>query len=336
MRIDRIRLQCFRQFQDKTLLFQDPVGNPLQTVVLAGPNGSGKTTFLEAFLIGLGRESLITRDMQPSDRKRYPRSALEDGTVIEIDLRSPGHLWTVARTTHEHFAREGIGENRWVRTEGANLGVLLNSFEIEYISSRRISRLVGPIQVSVKGRPPEDTESNRIWRLTNAILQQRIRRSDKYFGGAEPMDRVWLDHLNAFWSRFRQDGTYIELAIVDPADTQQTEWELFLYDGERRVCPLGALSSGELEAISLAASFITRPQPFQGLLLFDEPELHLHPVWQATVVPALREIMPEAQIIVSTHADDPWDQAHTYERFLLVPPTDQRSSEWRASKGAAQ
>lgn len=62
-----------------------------------------------------------------------------------------------------------------------------------------------------------------------------------------------------------------------------------------------------------------------GLLVIDEPELHLHPEWQGRILPALRVLAPRAQFLIATHVDAPWDAACSWERALLVPESDPRS-----------
>jgi hypothetical protein len=42
----------------------------------------------------------------------------------------------------------------------------------------------------------------------------------------------------------------------------------------------------------------TRP----GLLLLDEIDAHLHPLWQRLLLPAMREALPDVQIIVTSHS----------------------------------
>ena len=39
-----------------------------------------------------------------------------------------------------------------------------------------------------------------------------------------------------------------------------------------------------------------------GLLLFDEVEGFLHPLWQRRLLPAMREALPETQCIVTSHS----------------------------------
>ncbi len=41
---------------------------------------------------------------------------------------------------------------------------------------------------------------------------------------------------------------------------------------------------------------------FDGIILIDEVDLHLHPQWQAVIVNSLKEIFANAQIIVTTHS----------------------------------
>lgn len=51
--------------------------------------------------------------------------------------------------------------------------------------------------------------------------------------------------------------------------------------------------------------FIENPiyvQDFDGVILIDEIELHLHPTWQAELVRVLKTIFPKAQFIMTTHS----------------------------------
>lgn len=57
----------------------------------------------------------------------------------------------------------------------------------------------------------------------------------------------------------------------------------------------------------------------RGVVLIDEPELHLHAEWQAGILPALRELAPGVQFIVATHCDTVWDRSPGYARFNLMP-----------------
>lgn len=43
-------------------------------------------------------------------------------------------------------------------------------------------------------------------------------------------------------------------------------------------------------------------EQFNGIILIDEVEIHLHPEWQEQIIPILRNTFPQAQFIVTTHS----------------------------------
>jgi len=45
-----------------------------------------------------------------------------------------------------------------------------------------------------------------------------------------------------------------------------------------------------------------RAEEFDGVVLIDEIDLHLHPSWQGKIVKALKTMFPQAQFIVTTHS----------------------------------
>ncbi len=326
LKLTRIEIEGFRKFRDPwTLDLASPAGEPLDYLVLAGPNGCGKTTVLEAILLALGREELIVRDIEAKERPTSPRVQLgREARLVAVvrDLDS-GAEYHVERTADGIIPRCPLPDGRLQRYEWEILGDKLAPLAVEYVSSRRIPALVGPVQDAIKGRPPDPTEANRIRLFKHRVRQQQGRRVPGY-AGPEPLDQAWMDRLNEFWRVFRGDGTHLTMTLVDPDDLDANEWDLFLYDGEQRVCSVDALSSGEQEIVALVAPFIT--EDFDGLLLFDEPELHLHPQWQGRVLRALRKVIPGAQVVVATHADDPWDDAMSWERVLLVDDSDPRAT----------
>ena len=44
------------------------------------------------------------------------------------------------------------------------------------------------------------------------------------------------------------------------------------------------------------------PNEFEGLVLLDEIDLHLHPSWQVKIVPALKKAFPSVQFVTTTHS----------------------------------
>lgn len=83
-------------------------------------------------------------------------------------------------------------------------------------------------------------------------------------------------------------------------------------DGEVLDLDFRQLSAGQRTLLALTVDFARRlvlahpkakaPLRAPGILLIDEIELNLHPKWQQTVIPHLRKVFPNTQLIVATHS----------------------------------
>ncbi|HDD9136820.1 TPA: ATP-binding protein, partial [Escherichia coli] len=66
---------------------------------------------------------------------------------------------------------------------------------------------------------------------------------------------------------------------------------------------LESLSSGEKQLLILfIETLLQRGQ--QYIFLTDEPELSLHIQWQRNIIPAIKKLNPNAQIIAATHSPE--------------------------------
>lgn len=328
-KIHRIHIEKFRRIQEPLdVQLVTPRGDPVEQAVFAGPNGCGKTSVIEAVLLALGMDSLIVRDLERSRREEHWRTEVPEGAVIELDVSIDGGAPTTWIRTHEkHVHRLPGGREEPVPPQW------LQHLAVEYFSSWRAPELVGAVRPLVgPGGRPANNETNRLWRLKQRINDERARGGyTPALPGLDKADR-WLKRLNEAWQRFHEDdGTRIDAQIVDPEEEDLLA-DLFVVtkDGAR-LCSVDQTSSGEIELLSFAGWLVLHDFE-DGLLIIDEPELHLHPQWQATILSALRELSPRAQMIVASHADAVWDQTPGYARFLLVPETDPRSRAWRRAQ----
>ena len=82
--------------------------------------------------------------------------------------------------------------------------------------------------------------------------------------------------------------------------------------GLSMVLDFSQLSAGQRNLMALTIDFARRlaltypgwdnPLEAPGILLIDEIELNMHPKWQQTVIPHLRKVFPDTQIVVATHS----------------------------------
>ncbi|WP_349829340.1 AAA family ATPase [Brevibacterium litoralis] len=109
-------------------------------------------------------------------------------------------------------------------------------------------------------------------------------------------------------------------SILEPVGWSSLRWNdtvggLTLRDRDGLRLPLSSLASGARIAAGLAidlASRMARANPHlgssgllestPGIVLVDEIDLHLHPVWQQQIVPQLLRTFPRVQFVLTTHS----------------------------------
>lgn len=90
------------------------------------------------------------------------------------------------------------------------------------------------------------------------------------------------------------------------------EWET--ETGEKIELSPNQLSSGYRNMLALVMDFARRlaqanpqmenPLEAEAVLMIDELDLHLHPTWQQKIIPDLRKVFPNTQIIATTHSPE--------------------------------
>ncbi|MBQ7738923.1 MAG: AAA family ATPase [Desulfovibrionaceae bacterium] len=56
------------------------------------------------------------------------------------------------------------------------------------------------------------------------------------------------------------------------------------------------------QRLAIANPALSNPLEGEAVVLIDELELHMHPIWQNRLIDSLQEIFPNTQFIVTTHS----------------------------------
>lgn len=117
------------------------------------------------------------------------------------------------------------------------------------------------------------------------------------------------NHLLPYMSAVELSGTG---GAPQPGELFRSHGCAFTLSGQNTTVPAPWLSQGYQSTLSWLADFIGqmfldvgRPvalADMEGLVLIDELDLHLHPTWQARLVPVLKRVFPRMQFIVTTHS----------------------------------
>ena len=186
--IASLTIRDFRGIDRLELDFRGPDGYPNSLVVLAGPNGCGKTTVLEAALILAGGTKLIAG---PRGKKAIRRGAKD--YEIQGEFQDDGQT--------------SIGRDTPTSTDLPFLGHPVPHW---YFSSWRAPSLVGLVEPTVgrPGRRPTKNDQNRLRNvkqsLVNAATFERFQTPMFAGAGGGPYS-VIIQEINNAWLEFYPD-----------------------------------------------------------------------------------------------------------------------------------
>ena len=319
MKIKKITITNFRGIDSLSLDFIHPAGKPLDLVVLAGPNGCGKTSVLEACLFACQKQDL------PLGKRQHSKS----------NVRIGNDKFEIVTTFYEEEGKQfeerkerlvGSWENNGLRLSYPEIISRPHDFPVEYFSSWRYPVLPGNIPVVFSPMLPT-TPEYRLRQIKQYLINLTARKpfelkkqgiSDKKaVNSADPFIKI-----NRGWEIFYPER-HQEFLAEPASEVVEEGFDIFLTNESGQKLPVDSLSSGEIEVFTMLGWFAI--QDFSdGIILIDEPELHLHSAWHRAIMRALRTVLPATQIICATHSPEIIDSVYSYERFTLLPENDPR------------
>ena len=307
----------FRCLRDVEMDFTSPDdGTPSPFIAMVGVNGAGKTTVLEAIaqsVFGFVRHEAHSRFLHEGEHielryaegplrrslQQRPEILLPDGTRLVLEA---GH-WRVHAASGVSITSddEPIPQKYWSSLP-ASLGRSL------FIRSGYLP--VIPKGVQLENGPARGMD------LGLALLPQGAGGMQRR---AEVVHQWWLHlhweypkttTLDRLWAALKPFLGDLVYAGVNPAD--HLPW----FDDRGTRVSFNELSSGQRRLILLFLEIVMQCGE-DGLVLFDEPEAHLHPIWQEMLPDALCRLVPRGQVIVATHAPHIVDGRPAHQVFVL-------------------
>jgi predicted ATP-binding protein involved in virulence len=329
-RVNRITLRNMRRFEHLEIDFSP------RTTVLVGTNGSGKTAVLDAIAIVLSTvvrefegdtQGFVTRDV----RNRAAELSSVGGVArldpiypveVNIDATLAGEQfnWSRSRSSLKgrtswgnslvrQFARDIAGEARFTLTDTPRMPVIANYGVERLIGVRRAN---GAITASRFGAYSAalDPKSD-LTRLSGFLEGIAAQLTGAVAFGDEPPRgaRAQFDAIDEAcgavlastgWGKPRWNPVLKQLTLSHPVQGS---------------LPLSWLATGTKIAAGLAidlASRMARANPLigarelldstPGIVMIDEVDLHLHPIWQQQIVTSLSNTFPRVQFILTTHS----------------------------------
>jgi ABC-type transport system involved in cytochrome c biogenesis ATPase subunit len=352
IKLRRLTIRNYKAIDELTLGFPAPLmaGDP-DIIVLGSSNGVGKTSVLEAcalLLVDAGTMGFVDGRPTATDHTPVQPFSLWDRLIRagEPELRVQGELHSTEGDAEISVVASRDGRARRARSLGGSIVLPGSSFawasEAERTSALRSfagaspNPLIDPpllyfhsyrrVHEEDPGLDAMAGSGNGRWGKIvghdTSVLKVEMLRALMRQGGlfedvetAEP-DEV-LDMLNRLVARFA--GGCIEKLRATGGGS--IEFRVSPVDGGSSF-RFDSLSSGQKEIIStlFLIWLHTREQP--GIVLIDEPELHLNAEWHRAFVRSLHQLAPRNQYILATHSEDVFDSVDSERRILLVPGED--------------
>ncbi|HSN97354.1 MAG TPA: AAA family ATPase [Candidatus Nanopelagicales bacterium] len=334
MRVTRIELDGIGPFEDVVLEFPEPSG-PGEVVLFEGPNGSGKTTIAQFLtvsvgsphLFGAGRSGLGPPQGELDRRFTSPAGHAhaviqENGSSVRLGLTRTGvDRYDIERaaqplpppvtrlvelhraaledepTSWAAFAFRGHASSAILEASGPQpIHVAALAGALSFAGSGAASGLLGQFLTNI--------EFDRVQAKVYATEKQGDPESGRFLAVATSRKHA-QERLQHALSRVLDRKIEIHFPLGQRAPR-------VLFDSEE--IPIDLLGEGMRNTFSWLSDLLVRLErtpwaepersPFDQnfWLILDEIEESLHPTMQARVLPAIRELFPNARIYATTHS----------------------------------
>ena len=296
--------------------------------LLAGVNGVGKTSVLQALL------AAVTHTWRKTLPQDYPLFELPEsvarvgtrGTEIVLEVSVPdGSTFTVRRVISGHDLRHD-------REESIPSNVVFNQFKplplVVYYEQNRV------VRANSDGRDVSvSSTENRVSSLDTTVSSPREfkawffeKEADEGQEVRERKDPAYADsELEAVRQLLKQLNGFTAVRSRKPPSSGE---RILFLESDGYDIPFDSLSSGEQAFFLLAADLARRlmlaspGRPLAeatGIVCIDEIELHLHPAWQKRILRMLMDTFPACQFVVTTHSPQVIGGVEAHHVRLLEP-----------------
>jgi predicted ATP-binding protein involved in virulence len=331
MKLRRLKLSNYRGFKDDKYNFDD------QFNVIAGINGTGKTSILDGLSVLLSRFVPKITPSRGGQKRFKDHDIYNEGNVMVVEMSLDCKGYPIKRYDLKYEREANVREltplTKAVRTEIAN----------RYGYNKQSSADAAPLAVYFttdrstlfmpRKLPRAKDIKHDVLSFDNSFQQEVLPQAVAYLGALSNRRTSMHDFITRYpvmmdlsiesigvQRRYfgRRAIDVIKEALktflpeFDDFEVQQDPPALII---KKSGIPLthDQISHGERGFLALVIDLSRRlvlanpnaSNPLvegEGIVLVDEIELHLHPSWQRTVVENLKRTFPNIQFIVTTHS----------------------------------
>ncbi|MBO6120174.1 MAG: AAA family ATPase [Lachnospiraceae bacterium] len=318
--ITRIKWKNHNVLGNLELDFAKEDGLPYNTILIAGENGVGKTTILDTLAMFLGGNGAIT----PFEYIEYMANNKKVLIYYDasINMHDVGfHKRKVQGTSQETIinqcknvnGEQMMNDQLDIRSYGVAYSRARSGFKTDQVKTTTTMQLDDD-----KSNIDNDEDFTKIKQL---IIDISSQDNSEYFSLAKKKKGKNEEDYDTFIKNSRiyrfenAFNKFFDNIKFDAVDEQNSEEKKIIFKKYNKEISIDSLSTGEKQIVFRGAYLLKNQRMLNGgIVLIDEPELSMHPLWQEKILEYYRSIFTtpknlickkeqKAQMIIATHSE---------------------------------
>ena len=298
MKIEKVHIKNIKGIKDLELSFRKD-NEILDVIVLAGVNGSGKTTILES-IKDFFNNTNINYD-EPEKSNVNLDIFFEDFEKNNIEEAEKN-----CKDKYEHKLQDFFRALKSYEYSRKN-----NNEYYDNLIAKRFENPPKIIYVPAENKFEEiqtySTTLSREYKFINIINSNVIRDIPSYIATRRNYlatieeDLTMKEVTNIIVNEINSIFDILELDVKLKGFSKDEKTMPIFENSAGEEFNINDLSSGEKQ-LFLRTLSIKMLEPKNSIILIDEPELSLHPKWQQRIIEVYKKIGENNQIIIATHS----------------------------------